>query len=149
MTSGVQCQTSMTTIVTQAEIAVLGHVVVEAEPGQRGSEEPDVLAREDLPDRSDHIPRNEHRQRHHHQCKSDQPAACAACTERHRDAERHFDHEAGEREGEGAKQRVVESRANLGARVQEIAKPGVAIPEEIVCAHRVLDRIVHDRHRPE
>ena len=102
-------------------------------------------AREDLPHRAHHVPRNQHRQRHHHQRKSDQPAA-SRYAQSDRDAERHLDQEAGEREGEGAKQGVVEARADFGARVQEIAKPAVAVPEEIVRAHRVLDRVVHDGH---
>ena len=43
MTSGVQCQTSITTIVDQAEIGVLRDVVVQADTGQRGAEQADVL----------------------------------------------------------------------------------------------------------
>ena len=131
MTSGVQCQTSMTTIVHHAEIGVLRDVVVEAQPGQRGAEQADVGAREDLPDRADHVPGDQHRQRddHQHGPTARPPRGRQSAIG---DAKRHLDQQRDQRKARDSSTRRRKAGADLRGRVEQIAKPSVAVPEELV-----------------
>ena len=109
------------------------------------AEQPHVGAGEELPDHADDVVGNEQRQGDQHQHEADRPAALRNA-ERHRDAERDLDREDQEGEHQVAHQRALEARAGLGRGIEQVLEPAGAVPEEIVLPHRVLNRIVHDRH---
>ena len=97
---------------------------------------------EDLPDRADDVPRDQQRQRHQHQADRDAPAA-SRHVQGDGDAERHLDREndAGKRSVAAAAQRG--SAPSAGSR----SNHSDAVPEELVVAERVLDRVVDHRHQ--
>jgi hypothetical protein len=57
----------MTTTVIQASRRVAGVVEVDAQPFTNQPPRPMSVAGEDLPDRADHVPRDQQRQRHEHE----------------------------------------------------------------------------------
>ena len=69
---------------------ILGDVVVQAERVQPCAEQADISAGEDLPDRADHVPRDQHRQGRDHQRHPHRPATPRQA-ERDANAERQFD----------------------------------------------------------
>ena len=121
-------------------------VVVDAEAIERVAEQPDVGPAEDLPDRSDHVPRNQQRQRQDHETGGHRPAV-ARHRQRHHDAERHLDCENHGGEEQIAPQRGKEAAAEIGRGIEQLLEPADTVPEELIVAERVLHRIVHDRHQ--
>ena len=132
--------------VTQASIVVGDVIVVDADSVEHIAEQADVGPAEDLPDRADHVPRNQQRQREDDEAGRDRPAL-ARHRQRDDDAERHLDREDHQREEQIAAERGEEAAAEIGRGIEQLLEPADAVPEELVVAEGVLHRIVHHRHQ--
>jgi hypothetical protein len=60
---------------------------------------------------------------------------------------RNFDQQDDEGEQQRAQARGQELLAELARRIEQFLEPADAVPEELVVAERVLNRIIHDGHQ--
>ena len=108
---------------------------------QRVAEQTDIGTAKDLPDRTDHIPRDKQRQCHQHEADGNAPAF-ARHIERNDDAQRNLDRKDDEGEDEIAPERGMKAFG-----VEDFVKPFGSGPEELVVAECILHRIIDHGHQ--
>ncbi len=120
-----------------------GVVVVDAQHVvQRVTQQADITAAEDLPDRADHVPRDQQWNGHHDQAQR-RPAALGRHGQGNRDTQRDLDQQYTARINELTQQRVVQTRV-----LQDLPEPVGADEIATGLVEDVLHRIVdHGHHR--
>ena len=125
---------------------ILRIIVVDAHGVHDIAQQANVAAGENLPDGADHVPRHEQRQGHDDEAGSNAPTLLRH-SKSHKYAERHLNGEDNAREHEIPAERVKEAAAKISGRVKQFREPADAVPEELVIAECVLNRVVHHRHQ--